>query len=191
MFHFPSADGSEPEVIDLADGRILLLPAGRSGRRAYQVRSYEHGHAVRRRLEWLGRATGAAVAALVLAAWLWESWTLCLLIPAVLVLHLVGRQAMLAGLNEVTDPAARREAAAAEEASSAVGLALVALSFALAMGRFLMRDNPSPRHAIEPAFTGLALIGAGIQFWRRYRADQEQRTFQVSEIPDNKPIVPR
>lgn len=107
IFNWDFFSPGDARVVDLADGRILFLPSGRSGR-VFQVRTLQDGL---RRERWARRIE--RLAALLLLAVFFSFKTAgvryALLAIPVAALPFVSRRLLVTGLPQLHDEAALRE----------------------------------------------------------------------------------
>ena len=183
-----SETNDDSRVIQLADGRVLLLARGRF----YYVRDYPHGHSLEARLKWAEHAVGVCFFAILLGAWWANNWWWMLLAVPVLLLPIFAERIVLSACAEATDPMAQAEAAA-RTASVEFGPALLypALIPVAIFGLEFLRGKVTTFRLIELALVLSAMFVALTQLWRQRRAVREREIMGVPRSPDNTPIVPR
>lgn len=178
----------ESRVIELADGRVLILARGRF----YYVRDYPHGHSLEAKVKWAEHAVGVGFFAILLVAWWTNNWWWLLLVIPLLLLPILAERVILAGCAEATDQMARAEAAARKPdvaIDRAFGYPGITLLFIV--GRALSRGTTGRWQLLEAALIVLAMLAAAIQIWRYRSADREAEILGRPRSPDNTPIVPR
>jgi hypothetical protein len=187
---YPGADGG-PRIVDLADGRVLFLAAGR----AFYLQDRGHGERLERRLA-LGQhlSTAAVGVALGVAVWL-KRWEVGLIAVPVFLLAALAERLVVVGCQEATDPAARAEVSAR---SSAVEDALSrhllwgAIPLLLMAGSAVMKPRKNPMQMLEVALAGVVFVTLAARFWRDRRVRREEDLVgKPRSFMDNTPTVPR
>ena len=180
----------EQRVVELADGRVLLLPRGRGGP-AYEVTDHLAGWRFEQRLTWVERAAGAGLIVLLGAAAVLEDWRPIILLLPLGAAKLLADRVILSGLREATDLSARSEANRVEEVSALAVAAVVGMSLLSVFFLWVRGGGRSSLDVIETAIVILAGGFAVARVVRQRRASAERKRYDSPSPPENRPVVPR
>lgn len=178
----------DPRIVDLADGRSVFFPGGRDGR-AYHVQTRAQAEALERQLEWVRHGSNVA-ALVVIAAFYWfRDWRLLVCLAPAILGPFVAQRIVARGLPEVTDPVTLRNVGAQAPANVSWSSIVV---FSAAIGvLFMFRDDLNSHTMLQVAVGVLILVVAVLHWLRRQGVRRQRAVFDISDPPDNKPIVPR
>lgn len=180
-----------PRIVDLADGRVLFLTAGR----AYYLKDHAHGKRLETELKWTQRiATWGVLAAVLAAVWAKTWWVGLFAIPA-FVLAVLAERFVVIGCAEATDPVARAEVTArstAAEVNLLTHLIWTATPFLFWLVSAFLREKRGPMQLLEIAVACFALVAIVTRlWWQRRRSREEEIVGKPRGVADNTPIVPR
>ena len=178
-------------IVDLADGRVLFLTAGR----AYYLKDHPHGKRLEIRLKWTQRvATGVVFAAMAGAVWTKTWWVSLFVIPGFLIGVLAERLVVI-GCEEATDPVARAEVTArstAAESDLVKDLLWTGFPFLLLLLSVFRREKRAPMQLLEVAVACFAIVAIVTRlWWQRRRSRGDDIVGKPRAVADNTPIVPR